>query len=244
MRYFLVFICVVLFGCKSEENFHIDENIFRNKTYKFEYKSSKDELIQGHNYIEFSDSTYKGLVRMNGTQKWKVSEFDNASILFLAETAIRIQQLNDSVFHGQNLRHEDISYKITLDNTSWSREDFVGKWVLEKYYKTTKDFWPLPPAPINDSIYRTTEWPPFYKISKNKLISNYFFESESEYKINNSNRFIEMKLTNHDIGKIENQWKIKSINDSVMIVNRRFLDYENLSSNEIDTKDIKLFKIN
>ena len=65
-------------------------------------------------------------------------------------------------------------------------------------------------------------WPPLLVFKNDTIYSDVYFETvKSPFKINSSNEFITLDLRNEN-GFQDILWKIKTLNDSILIVNRYY----------------------
>lgn len=230
----VVFIFLI-FSCSNKSNQKVTERTFKNKTFISYFESEKDSLI-----IEFTDSTYQYIDHGKVKRSWHVTNYNNSTFLVLDKIAIGIEQLNDSTLKCFNVSYEDAEFEMRLRKPKWNKEQLYGKWVDEKYHNQPESFFPPIPPPYPENGY---SWPPFYEISESKIVSDHYFINESEFNINSSNEFMVMTLKSHIVGK-EIKWKIKSVTDSTMVINR-FVEKANQKFEHLNTysEDIKLITI-
>lgn len=231
--YFIAFF-LLFFNCNNDSKHLITENTFKNKTFVSYYESEKDSLI-----VEFTDSTYQYLNFSKERRNWRITYYDNSTFLILDRIAIGIKQLNDSTFKCFNVSYNDVEFEMRLRKPKWKKEKIYGKWVEDIHRGKTEDFFPPFPVPYPKEDY---SWPPFYEISENKIVSNYYLVNESKYEINNSNEYLFMCLNNYKKGE-ELEWRIKVVTDSTLIISRMIdRTYQDYDSNEF-SEDIKLIRI-
>lgn len=232
-RYAIIF--PLFFNCNHDSKHLITESTFKNKTFVSYYETEKDSLI-----IEFTDTTYQYINYSKEKRNWRITNYNDSDFLILDKIAIGIEQLNDSVFKCHNVSHNDIKFEMILKNPKWSEEKLYGKWVEDIYLEKSEDFFPPSPPPIPEKY----DWPPYYEISEDKITNNHYNINESKYELNNSNEYLFTNLRSHIYNK-EIKWRIKSVNDSVMIINRMIeksnykFEFQNTFS-----KDVKLIRIN
>ena len=111
----------------------------------------------------------------------------------------------------------------------------------EKYLNTDPIDIPPPPPPPNIKE-NDFEFPPYYVITKDTIYSNFYYKkSKSKIDISNLGEFISLNL-NSKFDDKETNWRIKSLNDSVMILDRT-IKYPHDNSYHIETEaDLKLKK--
>jgi hypothetical protein len=145
---------------------------------------------------------------------WIISHYENGNFLILDNRVIGIKKTDDK-YICKYIGFSDNSFEMIKRNPKWTKNQIYGTWIEEKYIDTdSSDF---PPPPIEFEKYN---WPPSYKISEKQIELDFYTNTNSAIEINNSLEFITMNL-NHllKIG-VEKQWKIKTITDTLMIIER------------------------
>ncbi|MEP2059290.1 MAG: hypothetical protein ABJJ05_15875 [Maribacter litoralis] len=237
----LLLILIVL-GCnKNVERTNI-ANELRGNTFKMSSVGENDTLT-----IEFKDSTYKVFEYSARELPWRIATFYNNNILVIENRIIAIKQTDDNSFEGLFISEKDYEIKIEKRRAKWSRELLNGIWIEEQhhalFFNDSTEKPPLPPAPPGVSI-ENFQYPPLYEIDEDTILTNYFYqESKSKIDVNNTAEFIRMNLRS-EFNKVEKQWKVKKLTDSIMIIDRT-LERENEKFNFLKTNEenIKLIKI-
>jgi hypothetical protein len=207
---FLLIILIFVNCQKKPENVNINDEL-KWKTFDLIAESEKDTLI-----IDFRDSTYQMFQHQEKELSYRISKFNNSNYLVLDRGIIAIKKSETDFYEGLFLGEIDYKVKMVRRKNAWNKAMLYGKWIEEKYLNTPKESLPPPPSALPESGY---DWPPYYKIDKNKITLNLFQVSESNIEINNSAEFIVMELNNQIVG-IEEKWRIKELNDSIMIINK------------------------
>jgi hypothetical protein len=231
----IIFLLIILIfvSCKQKsENVNINDEL-KWKTFDLIAESEKDTLI-----IDFRDSTYQMFQHQEKELPFRISKFDNSNYLVLDRGIMAIKKSGTDFYEGLFLGETDYKVKMVRRNKNWNKEMLYGKWIEEKYWNTKKENLPPPPPPLSESGY---DWPPYYQIDKNKITLNLFKVSESNIDINNSAEFINMELNNPIIG-IEEKWRIKELNDSIMIINKLIETGTKFEFMNKYSEDIKLIK--
>jgi|GEM_PF-5677465 len=235
MNFRLLILLTILyfFSCSINDTTSLNENEFKNKTFLLIDKNEKDTLN-----IEFKDSTYYIIENSKSeNQTWKLSQYNNLDFLSLNCNVFGIDKLNDNTFLARSLTDSDWIFKMAERTSKWDVDQIYGYWVEEKYF--SKDSTDFPPPPIKYTKY---SWPPYYNITKKKIELDFYDIATSNYVINNTFEYIDFDL-NHPfrIGS-EIEWKIKSLNDSIMVIDRILEREHDFSMKTTIQKDIKLFK--
>ncbi|MEP5341240.1 MAG: hypothetical protein ABJL44_15990 [Algibacter sp.] len=237
----ILLLILTVFSCqKSAERIDI-ANELRGNTFDMTSIGEKDTLT-----IEFKDSTYTVFEYSDRNLPWRISSFDNNDILVFDRQVIAIKQTDKNIFKGLFISEKD--YEVTLEKrkTHWNKELLNGIWIEEKNYDLyLNDSLPKPPPPpeppgISESDF---QYPPFYEIRGDSISATYFYQvSKSNIDISNSAEFITMKLRSN-FDKVEKLWKIKKLNDSIMIIDRT-IEKENKKFSFLTTteENIKLIK--
>jgi hypothetical protein len=211
MKILKVFILLILFtSCNKTDKRNKSNFELVGKTFSI-YSEQGDET----DIIDFQDSTFNILGKSH-INNWKLSYYENIPFLTFERTVSGIKKVNDSVFSLHRIGYPNDSITMTLLNLKYEKTLLYGTWVEEKYIGTdSSDF---PPPPIEKL---KTNWPPTYRISKNKIEFDYYQKTESEIKISNNGEFISMNLNNpifynHE----EKQWRVRFLSDSIMIIDK------------------------
>ncbi len=196
--------------------------------------------------IEFKDSTYTAFEYSDRNLPWRMVTFDNNDLLVFDSRVIALKQTEKGRFKGLLITEKD--YEVILEKriAQWDREKLNGVWIEEQNYDLFFNDsleTPPPPAPSPIDEGKEFQYPPFYKIKIDTISARYYYQtSKSKMQISNSVEFITMKLRS-DNNKVEELWKIKSLNDSVMIIDRT-IEKENKKFSFLTTteENIKLKK--
>ncbi len=231
---------LTLFSCQKNVGRIDIANELRGNTYDMTSIGEKDTLT-----VEFKDSTYTVFEYSDKNLPWRIASFDNNDFLVFDRRVIAIQQKDKNSFKGLLIADKDYEIVFEKRKTQWNSELLNGIWIEEKnYYLRLNDTIPKPPPPpipgISESDYK---YPPSYEIKDDSIIASYDYQiSKSKIGISNLTEFITMKLRS-DNNKIEELWKIKTLNDSIMIIDRT-IEKENKKFNFFTTteKNIKLIK--
>jgi len=187
--------------------------------------------------IDFADSTYSAFQYNDYDRPWELKTFYNSTVLDLNGNTIVAHKLNDSIIEA----YFDGDLVIKERKPKWDKKLIFGKWIEEQYLNTDPINIP-PPAPppnVNEDDY---DYPPYFLITKDSIYSDFYYKkSRSKIRISSLGEFISLSL-NSKFDEVDTFWKIKSLNDSVMIVNRIF-KYPHDNSYHIETDwDLKLIK--
>jgi len=214
----ILLLILTMFSCqKSVERIDI-ANELRGNTFDMTSIGEKDTLT-----VEFKDSTYTVFEYSDRNLPWRIASFDNNDILVFDRQVIAIKQTDKNIFKGLFISEKD--YEVTLEKrkTHWNKELLNGIWIEEKnydlYLNDSLPKSPPPPAPpgISESDF---QYPPFYEINGDSISAIYYYQiSKSNINISDSAEFITMKLRSN-FDKVEKLWKIKKLNDSIMIIDR------------------------
>ena len=237
----ILLLILTMFSCqKSVKRIDI-ANELRGNTFDMTSIGEKDTLT-----VEFKDSTYTVFEYSDRNLPWRIASFDNNDILVFDRQVIAIKQTDKNIFKGLFISEKD--YEVTLEKrkTHWNKELLNGIWIEEKNYDLyLNDSLPKPPPPpaspgIPESDF---QYPPFYEINGDSISATYYYQiSKSNIDISNSAEFITMKLRSN-FDKVEKLWKIKKLNDSIMIIDRT-IEKENKKFSFLTTteENIKLIK--
>lgn len=225
------FLILILNSCENRKELNVLEVDLIGKTFNVKLPKENETEI-----IEFKDSTYL-FFDENYTNTWKLSYYENIPFLDFGRTVVGIKKVNDSVLRFYRIGFPEDSITLTTRKAKWKKEQLYGTWIEEKYFGA--DSTDFPPHPIDNVKYN---WPPNYQISEDKIKLNFYNKFESEIEINNTAEFIQMDLKNNiGFGIKEEQWQIKFLSDSIMIVDK--IIYTNLLSHgEKKVIEVKLIK--
>jgi hypothetical protein len=235
---FYLFI-LTLFSCQNKKRINI-ANELRGNTFNFILIGEKDSMT-----IEFKDSTCTIFDNNNLNYQWRIVSFDNQDFLVVDKRVIAIKQKDKNSFKGLLISEEDYEIIIERRFNKWNKELLNGIWIEEKYYELYfNDSLPKPPPPmpappgISESDF---QYPPFYEIIGDTILATYYYHvTKSKMSVNNTTEFLTMSLFS-DYDRVEELWKIKELNDSILIVDRTV---KNLKSSLLTTteENIKLIK--
>ena len=230
-----------LFSCKKNVERIDIANELRGNTFNMTSIGEKDTLT-----IEFKDSTYTVFEYSDKNLPWRVATFDNNAFLVFDRRVIAIKQKDKNSFKGLFIAEEDYEIILEKRQTQWNKELLNGIWIEEKNYDLyLNDSISKPPPPsappgVSESDF---QYPPFYEIKGDTISATYHYQvSKSKIDVSNSTEFLTMKLrSNYD--RMEEMWKIKELNDSIMIIDRT-IEKENKKFNFLTTteENIKLIK--
>ncbi|WP_452597599.1 hypothetical protein [Pontimicrobium sp. MEBiC01747] len=210
----LLIVLLLFFSCKKS-NF---ENELRGNTYNLISKEEKDTLI-----IEFKDSICIAYMYEKEALSWKVEKLKNNDFLILGDKIIAITGESKNGYKGLFMGKRNHEILIEKRETKFNRELLKGIWVEEAHYDLFLNdsiIKPLPPPPPLEALESEFQYPPFYEIKEDSIFSNYHYKiSKSYINVSNSSELIAMKLRNN-YKDTELLWKIKILNDSVMLIDR------------------------
>ncbi len=220
------------FSCQRNEKLKINESLLRGKTFNLIEKSKNDTLT-----FEFKDSTYYVFEFGDGNIPWRISHYDSSNFLVLDNRVIGIKQVKENQFECTYIGLSESDFVMIKKDSPWNKDKLYGEWIEEKYFGTKLS--DLPPAP-NSLMDSVTDWPPYYKITESSITNNLYKKTTSELEINNSNEFLLMKLMNPLTDGNEYSWRIKKLNDSIMIIDRERQKYfDSYADMEYNIKLIK-----
>ncbi len=241
-----VILSIVLICCrKKTEQIDIFEKL-KNNTFSLSSKSDTDTL-----YIEFKDSTYRFFQNNNVERTWRISNFNNSSLLTIEREIndlliIPIEYIDENNFEGLIISEKDYKIKLNKRKVNWSNDLLYGTWIEEKYIESYLDSIPYPPIPppIPDGFSKSDFiWTPCYEFTENLVkYKSGFFIHESKIDINNTTEFITMNLE-LSFGTSEKLWRIKTLNDSIIIINKSIKNEAGLRLIDSIIENIKLIKI-
>ena len=232
---------MTLFSCQKKIERIDIANELRGNTFNMTSIGEKDTLT-----IEFKDSTYTVFEYSDKNLPWRIANFDNNDFLVFDRRVIAIKQKDKNNFIGLLIAEEDYEVIFEKRKTQWNKELLNGIWIEEKNYDLyLNDSLPKPPPPpAPPGIFESDfQYPPFYEIKGDTISATYYYHvSKSKIDVSNSTEFITMKLRS-DYDRLEELWKIKKLNDSIMIIDRT-IEKENKKFSFLTTteENIKLIK--
>ena len=116
----------------------------------------------------------------------------------------------------------------------------LGKWTEELWMGVENSNIPPPPAAISarDSI-----WPPYYEISENQIKHFFLGIDSTSYTLEIRNRLMTLKSLRTDLIGYQKRWRILSLSDTIMLVEREYSKSYSSNPNYIDGTDtLKLIK--
>lgn len=236
----ILLLILALLSCqKNIERIDIAKEL-RGNTFNMTSIGEKDTLT-----IEFKDSTYTVFEYSDRYLPWRIATFDNNDILILDRQVIAIKQKDKNSFKGLLIAEEDYEIILEKRKPQWNKELLNGIWIEEKNYDLyLNDSLPKPPPSAPSGVSENDfQYSPFYEIKGDTISAAYYYQvSKSNIQVSNSAEFIIMKLRS-DYDKVEELWKIKKLNDSVMIIDRT-IEKENKKFSFLTTteENIKLIK--
>lgn len=170
--------------------------------------------------IEFKDSVYHLFEYDKKPLSYSITSYKEDNILILENGFLMLTELDEQTYDGVLIT--DKAYPISLEEKTkpWTKEMLLGKWYLADYYNTKVE--DLPPWPLQfdqDNL----DWPPYYILSEKSIALQFYKRNESEIDVNSNVEYINMDLI-HPIDGTEYKWKIKTLNDSLMIINKKILN--------------------
>ena len=165
----LLFLTIV--SCRKKLELPINKSQFQNKTFSIFSKTEKDTLI-----IEFQDSTHQVFGDLwQGKIPWRISNYDNTNFLVLDNRVIGINKIDKSKIECTYIGLTDNFFTMLERKPKWKKELLYGIWIEEKYIGTDSTDFPPPIQPISEKW----DWPPNYKINKDKIEFNLHNKFES-----------------------------------------------------------------
>ena len=139
-------------------------------------------------------------------------------------TGFSIEEMNERI--NQKEKETQLISKIIL-----------GKWTEEQWLESENHDIPPPPAAIqgNDSI-----WPPYYEISKNQIKHFFLGVDSTSYVLEKRDNVITLNSLRTDLIGYQKKWRILSISDTIMLIERGYSKYDRNWIDGIDT--LKLIK--
>jgi len=192
--------------------------------------------------FEFKDSIYNSYQFNKASDYYRIEKYKDTAYLILGTNPCLINKSEKESYDYLVIsrRFKD-TFKLKERESKWVEKNIYGFWVEEKYASlltnSTKPPPPLPPPPgVSESDF---QWPPYYRIAKDSISSYYGYQiSTSKFEINNTNEFISMNMkTGSKVQELF--WRIKSIEDSIMIIDRASRDNSISIGNAFNIKLIK-----
>ncbi len=110
----------------------------------------------------------------------------------------------------------------------------LGKWTEELWMGIdTLNIFP-PPAPISD---HDSIWPPYYEISEDQIKHFSLGIDSASYVLDSRNKLMTLKSLRTDLIGYQKKWRILSVSDSTMLIERRFSKSFPSAQNYIDGVD-------
>ncbi|ETN96877.1 hypothetical protein [Zhouia amylolytica] len=191
--------------------------------------------------IEFKDSTFTVFEYNDRDLPWRIATFDNKDFLVFDNRIMAIKQNNIDNYVGLLISEKDYDIRLEKRKPKWDKELIFGTWVEEKYFNTDP-INILPPPPPPNTEENDFEFPPYYVITKDTIYSNFYYKkSKSKIDISNLGEFISLNL-NSKFDDKETNWRIKSLNDSIMILDRTITYPHDNSYHSERERDLKLIK--
>lgn len=187
----------------------------KNRTFVLIPENDKGTLT-----VQFMDSTCNLLELKEYNKPWRLVNFESSNTLVLSHMIIPLHKENDSTIIGFNIGERDTGLRLEEKKPKWKLDKILGKWVEERWVGIEKSNIPPPSAKIkeHDSI-----WPPYYEISKNKITSYCLGIDSTQIQMDNSLSFIIMKSNLYtDFVGYQKDWKLLSVTDSVLTIERRY----------------------
>ncbi|ULC59829.1 hypothetical protein MBM09_02345 [Flaviramulus sp. BrNp1-15] len=208
----------------------------RGNTFLLTSKTDKDTLT-----IEFKDSTYNLYEYNDIDLPWRIASFENNDFLVFDRRLMPIKQIDINTYEGLLISEKDYEIRLEKKNPKWDKKLIFGTWVEEQYLKKDPINIPPPPPPLylNEKDFK---FPPSYEITKDSIYSNFYYnKTSSKIEISNLGEFISLNLNSY-YDRDETLWKIKFLNDSLMILDRTIKIRHNSSYHIKTETDCKLIK--
>jgi hypothetical protein len=209
----IIYILVLcLFSCKSEQESRVNLEQIKGRSFDIIAESISDTMS-----VEFNDSTYNVIGSNSRPLPYRIARYKKSDFLILQNGILAISKINENDFEGIFISEKDYKIKLLERKPKWNKKALLGKWYLKKYYNKKKNEIPPPPFGQNED---KAPWPPYYEISEDSIQLNLYEISASAIQVNQTAEYINMQLTNSILGT-EDQWRIKKLTDSMMIINRK-----------------------
>ena len=226
-------------GCVKRFQVDIAEDDLRDHSFSLTSGVMNDTLI-----IEFRDSTYEVFGSYYYEKEtWKITKYKDVDFLILNTKACGIQKIDNHSFDCTLIGSIEHSFSLHQRKKKWDKDLISGIWVKNTWsedYDQVKNgnrpqIPPPPPPPGVLTVEDDYVWPPYFRIRKDSIeYFNYYTINTSELKINITNEYLTMNLTDNFIDEQNDQWHIKSLSDTVMVVDR-YLSLDFSESIETDT---------
>ncbi|WP_092471273.1 hypothetical protein [Winogradskyella thalassocola] len=238
----ILFLISTIFSCQKNVDQIDIGNELRGNTFDIISIEEKDTIT-----IEFKDSIYSVFSTnaffedMYRKSPWRITTLNSNQFLVIDSKTIAIKQRDENIFDGLLIGDKDYEITFKKRKSKWNKDFIVGQWVEKEIYDYRKNdsilkppTVPLPPPPKNltkNDLYDQ----PVYEIKSDSINVKYgYSKSKSAIDINSSAEYIKMEVKS-DWGIVEHLWKIKKLNDSIMIVDKIITD----KNNEYYSYDIK-----
>lgn len=193
----ITILILVTVSCQKKEK-RID--------FKSELKGKMFTIVNNGNSqadFEFRDSTYTLFQLMKFERSYDIKEKNGITYISLGKFICTIEKsTNDAYdFLIYDIESND-SLFLKEKNPRWNSDKIYGNWIEENLSQTELN-----------SV-------PFYSINANEI--NYYKNGKkikSEIIINKTNEYVEMNLI-HTPKRVDIVWRIKSISDSTMLIDR------------------------
>ncbi|WP_339697770.1 hypothetical protein [uncultured Marixanthomonas sp.] len=228
---FLLLILMIV-SCKKDTEYQNPKIELKGKTFNLIAESEIDTLI-----FDFNDSTYTIYQYSDRNLPYRIANFNESDFLVLNSRIIAIKKIDDDYYEGLYIGEKDTEIELMKRKLKWDKKLIYGTWIEEKYIGT--DSTDFPPPPIG---YPRYDWPPNYKITENQIELDFYTKEKSEIEINNSFELLTMNLRHSLKLGVENEWRIKSLTDSLMVIDRIIIKNDNSMLKTNIEKNIKLIK--
>ncbi|MFI2743339.1 hypothetical protein ACG2LH_11400 [Zhouia sp. PK063] len=233
IRSLLILVVVLMvFSCENKPKL-INKSQFQNKTFNAIMTTEKDTMV-----FAFKDSTYEVYDGLWGEHTWGISHYNHLNLLVLNEVILGINNYDDGIYHGTLIGDKDREVNLVERKMPWKKSFVLGNWTKKsnksQLYDSIRQL-PVPP-PSEKFSEKDFVYPGYYEIL-NDSIKYHIFNTvtKSAYEINNTHELLFMDLHGESF---EHNWKwfIKSLSDSVMIVERKITKIDSANSDfVIDT---------
>lgn len=232
----------LIFSCqKNVDQIDIVSEL-KGNTFDIISNEEKDTLT-----IEFKDSIYSVISTNTYFEEiyrkspWRITTLSGNRFLVLDSKTIAIKQRGKNTFDGILIGEKNYEITFKKRKPKWDKNFIVGQWVEKELYDYRKnDSIPKPPLippppPPKNLIMNDFNEQPVYEIKSDSINVKYgYSKSKSAIDINSSVQYIKMEVKS-DWEIIEHLWKIKKLNDSIMIIDKIISD----KNNEYFSYDIK-----
>lgn len=237
----LIYICFIfsLIGCDKHLTINEVENALRGNTFVTTFKGMDVPLT-----MDFQDSTYAVFENNFRNNNWKVFTKDNKVYLEQFGGVIEIYEVDQNNIKGKVITNDSLEVRFEKQDVLYNIEDLEGAWVEDKFVSSLNSDLPkppLPPGPEGTSA-GDYQWPPLYTITDSKIDVRYDYRTrDSDILVFNSVCCVMINIKRP--GDMEDKkWKIKSLNDSILVINRSSNKSGSYSDNVYE-EDVKLVKI-